>query len=46
MKVGEKESNVKVHGVYGVEHARKVVQASIDDYNEIYGKEWRNIFEN
>ncbi len=38
MKVGEKESKVKIHKVYGVEHARKVVEASVADYNEKYGK--------
>ena len=39
LKPGEKESAVKVHEIYGVEHARKVVEASIADYNEIYGKD-------
>ena len=38
MKIGEKESSVKVHKIYGIEHARKVVEASIADYNETYGK--------
>ena len=38
MKIGEKDSKVKIHKVYGAEHARKVVQASIADYNEKYGK--------
>lgn len=38
MKIGEKESSVKVHTIYGAEHAIKVVEASIADYNEIYGK--------
>lgn len=39
MSPGEKENKVKVHEVYGVEHARKVVEASIADYNELYGKQ-------
>ena len=38
MKIGEKESSVHVHTIYGAEHAIKVVEASIADYNEIYGK--------
>ena len=38
MKIGEKDSKVKIHKIYGVEHARKVVLASIADYNEKYGK--------
>ena len=38
MKIGEKESSTKIHSIYGAEHAFKAVQASIDDYNEIYGK--------
>ena len=38
MKVGEKESKVKIHKIYGVDHARKVVNASIADYNEKYAK--------
>ncbi len=38
MKIGEKESTTKIHKVYGAEHAFKVVQASVEDYNEIYGK--------
>jgi hypothetical protein len=37
MKVGEKSSSVHVHQIYGVEHARRVVEASIADYNEHYG---------
>ena len=37
MKIGEKESKVKIHQVYGLEHARKVLEASILDYNEQYG---------
>ena len=38
MKIGEKESKVKIHKVYGVEHALKVVKASVADYNDKYGK--------
>jgi inorganic pyrophosphatase len=38
MKIGEKESSVNVHTIYGAEHAIKVVEASIADYNEIYAK--------
>ena len=38
MKIGEKEPTTKIHCVYGPEQALKVVQASVDDYNEIYGK--------
>ena len=38
MKIGEKESSLKVHTIYGAEHAIKVVEASIADYNEIYAK--------
>ena len=38
MKVGEKESKVKIHKIYGADLAKKVVQASILDYNEKYGK--------
>lgn len=38
MKPNEKKSNVHVHQIYGSEHARRVVEASIADYNEKYGK--------
>jgi inorganic pyrophosphatase len=38
MKIGEKESSVHVNTIYGYEHALKVVEASIADYNEYYGK--------
>ena len=37
MKIGEKESKVKIHKIYGIEHARKVLDASVADYNEKYG---------
>ncbi len=38
MQVGEKSSKVKIHKIYGAEHAKKVVEASVADYNEKYGK--------
>jgi inorganic pyrophosphatase len=38
MKIGEKESSVQVNTIYGAEHAIKVVEASIADYDEIYAK--------
>ncbi len=38
MKIGEKASSVKIHKVYGIEHARKVLDASVADYNEKYGR--------
>ena len=31
------ESRVSIGEVYGREHAEKVIQASIDDYEESYG---------
>ena len=37
MKPNETESKVKVEHIYGVEHAKEVVQAAIEDYNGIYG---------
>lgn len=37
MKAGEKKSSVKIHEIYGVEHARKVIIASIADYEDVYG---------
>lgn len=36
MKVGEKKSTVKVDKIYGLKHARKVIEASIADYKEHY----------
>ena len=38
MKIGEKESRVKVNTIYGADHAIKVVNASIADYSDLYGK--------
>jgi inorganic pyrophosphatase len=36
MRPGEKNTSVKIHKIYGSEHAQKVVQASIEDYHEAY----------
>jgi hypothetical protein len=35
MRPGE-QSSVKVHRLYGVDHARTVVRAAIEDYAEAY----------
>ena len=34
-----KESAASIESVYGVEYARQVVQASLDDYDEVYGRQ-------
>ena len=34
-----KESAAVIESVYGVEHACRVVQASLDDYDEVYGRQ-------
>ena len=36
MKPGDKNSSVKIHQIYGSDHAKKVVEASIQDYLEAY----------
>lgn len=33
------DSLATIENVYGAEHARRVVQASLDDYDEVYGRE-------
>ena len=38
MVPGETKSEVEVEISYGAEHAKRVLQASIDDYNELIGK--------
>ena len=34
----DKNTILTIEGMYGSEHARKVVQASLDDYDEAYGR--------
>ena len=34
---GETSNKIEVVGTYGVDHARQVIMASIEDYNEAYG---------
>lgn len=34
----DKNTILTIEGIYGSEHARKVVQASLDDYDEAYGR--------
>ncbi len=38
---GQTENKIEVAGTYGADHARQVIMASIEDYNEAYGVEER-----
>ena len=38
---GQTENKIEVVGTYGADHARQVIMASIEDYNEAYGVEER-----